>query len=150
MDSSGSPGTATFGNDGSTGMFAVPASAVSPDTQQSASSGISHDQSHSSWKEVGHAVWSRDGEKKRLSSASLSTPRRSVKGVMSPVKKEKGPSKIIQENTTLRNLAMLQESLNVMTMAMSRAFRSWSGELVCRSPYPQKIRRTTSRSCSIH
>ena len=79
MDSSGSPGTATFGDDsssGSTGMFAAPAIADSPDTQQSAGSGISHDQSHSSWKEVGHAVWPRDGEKKRSSSASLSTPRR--------------------------------------------------------------------------
>ena len=45
MDSSGSPGTATFGNDsssGSTGMLAVPAVADSPDTQQSASSDISH------------------------------------------------------------------------------------------------------------
>ena len=130
MDSSGSPGTATFGNDsssGSTGMLAVPAIADSPDTQQSASSGISHDLSHSSWKEVGHAVWSKDGEKKRSSSASLSTPRRSVKGVMSPARKEKGrsksptgssPSKITQENKTLkqeveeakRHLAMLQES----------------------------------------
>ena len=129
MDASGSPGTATFGNDsssGSTGMFAVPAIADSPDTQQTASSGISHDQSHSSWKEVGHAVWPRDGEKKRSSSAASATPRRSVKGVMSPVKKEKGrsksptgssPSKITQENKTLRqeveearrNLAMLQE-----------------------------------------
>ena len=60
MDSSGSPGTATFGNDsssGSTGMPAVPAIADSPHTQQSASSGISHDPSHSSWKEVGHAGW---------------------------------------------------------------------------------------------
>ena len=130
MDSSGSPGTATFGNDsssGSTGMLAVPAIADSPDTQQSASSGISHDLSHSSWKEVGHAVWSKDGEKKRSSSASLSTPRRSVKGVMSPVRKEKGrsksptgssPSKITHKNKTLkqeveaakRNLAMLRES----------------------------------------
>ena len=99
----------------------MPAIADSPDTQQSASSGNSHDQSHSSWKEVGHAVWSRDGEKKRSSSASLSTPRRSV---MSPVKKERGrsksptgpsPSKITQENKTLRQeveeaTAMLQES----------------------------------------
>ena len=130
MDSSGSPGTATFGNDsssGSTGMIAVPAIADSPDTQQSASSGISHDQSHSSWKEAGHAAWSKDGEKKRSSSASLSTPRRSVKGVMSPARKEKersksptssNPSKITQKNKTLRqeveeatrNLAMLQES----------------------------------------
>ena len=93
MDSSGSPGTATSGNDsssGSTGMLAVPTIADCPDTQQSASSGISHNQSHSSWREVGHAVWSRDGEEKRSSSASLSTPRRSVKGVMSPVRKEKG------------------------------------------------------------
>ena len=130
MDSSGSPGTATFGNDsssGSTGMLAVPAIADSPDTQQSANSGISNDLSHSPWKEVGHAVWSKDGEKKRSSSASLSTPRRSVKGVMSPARKEKGrsqaptgssPSKITQENKTLkqeveeakRHLAMLQES----------------------------------------
>ena len=130
MDSSGSPGTATFGNDsssGSTGMLAVPAIADSSDTQQSASSGISHDLSHSSWKEIGHAVWSKDGEKKRSSSASLSTPRRSVKGVMSPARKEKGrskslagssPSKVTQENKTLRqeveeanrHLAMLQES----------------------------------------
>ena len=114
MDSSGSPGTATFGNDsssGSTGMLAVPAIADSPDTQQSASSGISYDLSHSSWKEVGHAVWSKDGEKKRSSSASLSTPRRSVKGVMSPARKEKGrsksftgssPSKVTQENKTLK------------------------------------------------
>ena len=130
MDSSGSPGTATFGNvcsSGSTGMLAVPAIADSPDTQQSASSDISHDLSHSSWKEVGHAVWSKDGEKKRSCSASLSTPRRSVKGVMSPARQEKGrsksptgssPSKITQENKTLkqeveeakRKLAMLQES----------------------------------------
>ena len=88
MDSSGNPGTATVGNDsssGSTGMFAVPAIADSPDTQQSASSGISHDQSHSSWKEVGHAVWPRDGEKKTSSSASLSAPRTSV----NPVRREK-------------------------------------------------------------
>ena len=130
MDSSGSPGTATFGNDsssGSTGMLAVPAIADSPDTQQSASSGTSHDLAHLSWKEVGHAVWSKDGEKKRSSSASLSTPKRSVKGVMSPVRKEKrrsksptgsSPSKISQENKTLKqeveeaklHLAMLQES----------------------------------------
>ena len=105
----------------------MPAIADSPDTQQSASSDISHDLSHSSWEEVGHAVWSKDGEKKRSSSASLSTPRRSVKGVMSPARKEEGrsksptgtsPSKITQENKTLkqeveeakRNLAMLQES----------------------------------------
>ena len=117
MDASGSPGTATFGNDsssGSTGMFAAPAIADSPDTQRSASSGVSHDQSHSSWKEVGHAVWSRDGEKKRSSSASLSTPRRSVKG---PVRKEKGrsksptssnPSKITQENKTGRGRGYAQ------------------------------------------
>ena len=130
MDCSGSPGTATFANDsssGSTGMLAVPAIADSPGPEQSASYDISHDLSHSSWKEVGHAVWPKDGEKKRSSSASLSTPRRSVKGVMSPVRKEKGrsksptgssPSKITQENKTLkqeveeakRNLAMLQES----------------------------------------
>ena len=52
-------------------MLAAPFIADSPDTQQSASSDISHDLSHSSWKEVGHAVWSKDGEKKRSSSASL-------------------------------------------------------------------------------
>ena len=109
------------------GMLAVPAIADSPDTQESASSGVSHDLSHSSWKEVGHAVWPKDGEKRRSSSASLSTPRRSVKGVMSPVSKEKGrsksptgssPSKITQENKTLkqeaeeakRHLALLQDS----------------------------------------
>ena len=54
-------------------------------------------------QEVGHAMWSKDGEKRRSSSASLSTPRRSVK--------EKGrsksptgssPSKITQENKTLK------------------------------------------------
>ena len=67
------------------------------------------------------------GPDKKTSSASLSTPRRSAKAVMSPVRKEKGrsksptgsnPSKINQENKTLRqeveeatrNLAMLQES----------------------------------------
>ena len=67
MDSSGSPGTATFGNDsssGSTGMLAVPAIAGPPNTQQSASAGISHDLSHSSWREVGPTVWSKDGEEK--------------------------------------------------------------------------------------
>ena len=108
-------------------MLAAPAIADSPDTQLSAGSGISQDLSQSSWREVGHAVWSKDGEKKRSSSASLPTPRRSVKGVMSPARKEKGrskspalssPSKITQENKTLRqeveeakrNLAVLQES----------------------------------------
>ena len=50
----------------------MPAIADSPDTEQSARSDITNDQSHSSWKEVGHAVWPRDGEKKRPSSASLS------------------------------------------------------------------------------
>ena len=134
-------------------MLAVPAIADSPDTQQSASSDISHDLSHSSWKEVGHAVWSKDGEKKRSSSASLSTPRRSVKGVMSPVRKEEGrsksptgssPSKITQENKTLkqevgseeakRNLAMLQESYERDDQGnVTRISRNWNGEPVCRN-----------------
>ena len=123
----------------------------SPDTQQSASSDISHDLSHSSWKEVGRAVWSKDGEKKRSSSASLSTPRRSVKGVMSPVRKEEGrsksptgssPSKITQENKTLkqeveeakRNLAMLQESYERDDQGnVTRISRNWNGEPVCRN-----------------
>ena len=147
-------------------LLAVPAIADSPDTQQSASSGISHDLSHSSWKEVGHAVWPKDGEKKRSSSASLSIPRRSVKGVMSPRKEKErsksptgsSPSKTTQENKTLkqeveeakRNLAMLQESVerddqgNAGTGTESRYVGTTS------SPYPQKIRRTTSRSCSLH
>ena len=153
MDSSGSPGTATFGNDsssGSTGVFAVLAIADPPDTQQSASSGISHDRSHSSWKEVGHAVWSRDGEKKRSSSASLSTPRRSVKGVMSPVSKEKGRSKSPTGSNRQRspkrtrpsgrkwkrlraNWLCYRSHMSVTTVAMLRAFRNWNGELVRRN-----------------
>ena len=146
MDTSGSPGTATISS-GSTGMFAVPAIADSPDTQQSASSGISHDQSHSSWKEVGHTSWSKDGERKRSSSASLSTPRRSAKSVMSPVRKEKRAIQIACRLQSVKDHSGEKDPqtgsgrgyaqfgyatihINVTTMAMSRAFRNWNGELV--------------------
>ena len=139
-------------------MLAVPAIADSPDTQQSANSGISHDLSHSSWKEVGHAVWPKDGEKKRSSSASLSTPRRSVKGVMSPARKEKGrsksptgssPSKITQENKTLKQeveeAKRYRSHMNVTTRAMSRASRNWNGEQACRNnKWPTSSRDPTN------
>ena len=148
---------------GSTAMFAAPAIAESPDTQQSASSGVGHDHSHSSWKEVGHNVWSKDGEKKRSSSASLSTPRRSAKAVMNPLRKEKGRSKspTVRQSSPrktrhsgrewkrLRAIWLCYKNhMNVMTMAMLRAFRNCFG--TASSSHPQKIRRTTSRSCSIH
>ena len=128
----------------------MPAIADSRDTQQSASSGISHDPSHSSWKEVGHAVWSKDGEKKRSSSASISTPRRSVKGVMSPARKEKPNRLTLKQEVeeAKRNLAMLQESYE--RDDQGNVTRIQELERRAGSPHPQKMRRTTSRSCSIH
>ena len=126
MDSSGSPGTATFGNDsssGSTGMIAVPAIADSPDTQQSASSGISHDLSHSGScrvvqgrrKEEIVISFIIDTEKEREGRhESCEKGKRAIQIAY----RRYSPSKITQENKTLkqeveeakRNLAMLQES----------------------------------------
>ena len=60
MDSSGSPGTGNSSSTSSANMIAAPAIGDSPDTQQSASSGISRDHSNSSWRNVSHTLWSKD------------------------------------------------------------------------------------------